>query len=265
MRKIARIPHANTFPDPNNPRTVFEECKIAALASDMKIRGQLIPVIVWEKDGKYYLIDGEMRWRAAKFAGISELIAIVLSEIPSTAELRILQHSLDAHREQLTPMERSNLVAEIQKETGWSVGELVEQLSLDQSVISKAIAYQRLAPEIQAMLQAGTIRTEQAYLISQTSDFAEQLQLLKSSEGLSRDQFRAKAQRQRPGEDEGQAGDVHAARRHEHHRERERIDVGASDRRVDGRCSRSFAGDFRRVSTSCTAQRVLKDKAKVKT
>ena len=192
MRKIARIPHANTFPDPNNPRTVFEECKIAALGGDMKIRGQLIPVIVWEKDGKYYLIDGEMRWRAAQFAGISELIAIVLSEIPSTAELRILQHSLDAHREQFTPMERSNLLAEIQRETGWSVGELVEQLSLDQSVISKAIAYQRLAPEIQAMLQAGTIRTDQAYLISQTSDFAEQLQLLKSSEGLSRDQFRAK-------------------------------------------------------------------------
>ncbi|HTU26450.1 MAG TPA: ParB/RepB/Spo0J family partition protein [Pirellulales bacterium] len=192
MQKFGRIPISSIVPDPQQPRKLFASGEIAAFAEDIKKHGVHVPVIGFLDGHTFVLIDGERRLRAALIAGLADMPAIMLTERPSKAQLRVLQNSLDAHREQLTPMERSNLLAEIQRETGWSVGELVEQLSMKQSEVSKLLAYQRLAQDIQDMLQAGTIRTDQAYLISQTSDFAEQLQLLKSSEGLSRDQFRTK-------------------------------------------------------------------------
>jgi hypothetical protein len=64
---------------------------------------------------------------------------------------------------------------------------------MKQSLASKLLAFQRIAPEIQAMLQSSSIDMERAYIISQVTDFAEQLALLKSSDGLSRDDLRAKA------------------------------------------------------------------------
>jgi ParB family transcriptional regulator, chromosome partitioning protein len=192
MYKFGRVAIDLVVPDPEQPRKRFEQDDLSRLSESLKRIGQQVAIIGYQDGDHFVLLDGERRLRAAKLAGISELSAAMLPGRPSKAQLRAIQNSLDAHREQLTPMERSNLVAEIQRETGWSVGQLAEELSLHQSVISKALAYQRLSPELQAMFQAGEIRTEQAYLISKTADFAEQLQLLKSADGLSREDVRAK-------------------------------------------------------------------------
>jgi ParB family transcriptional regulator, chromosome partitioning protein len=141
---------------------------------------------------RYVLLDGERRWRAAQLAGITELWAVVLDERPSAADLLVIQASIDVHRTNLRPMERSDLLARIIKETGLTVTEVGQKLGVKQAMASKLLAFQKLAPAVQAALDAGADQ-EKCYLISQEPDHAKQLELLKAAPTLSRDQVRQRA------------------------------------------------------------------------
>ena len=127
--------------------------------------------------------------------GITELSAVVLDRKPTAAELLLIQGSIDIHRKGFTPMERSNLLVRILKETGCSVTEVGEKLGVKQATASKLLAFQKLGPEGRAGLDAGTLDMERAYIISQEPDHARQLELLKGAASLSRDQLRQKAKR----------------------------------------------------------------------
>jgi ParB family transcriptional regulator, chromosome partitioning protein len=262
MYKSGRVAIANVVPDPGQPRKLFRPGELTALSENLTKVGQQVPVIVYQDGDKFVLLDGERRFRAAKLAGFTELAAIMLTERPSKAQLRVLQNSLDAHREQLTPMERSNLLAEIQQESGWCVSDLAERLSMKQSLASKLLAFQRLAPEIQTMLQTSSIDMERAYILSQVTDFAEQLQLLKTSASLSRDQLRAKVK------DNGQG--AKAKRAVFQLPGGTSVTVGGNESTLDQviESLTSVLKELRRGLSQgldiVTAQRVLKDKAKVK-
>jgi ParB/RepB/Spo0J family partition protein len=158
----------------------------------MKKRGQQVPVIGFLEEHKFLLLDGERRLRAALIAGLAEMSAMMLTERPSRAELRMLQHSLDAQRVNLNLMERSDLVAEIQNETGWGVSELAAQLSISQPECTKLISCQRLPKPIQEMVRRDALGIDKAYLLSQEPDSDKQLALAQAAATLSRDQFSGK-------------------------------------------------------------------------
>jgi ParB family chromosome partitioning protein len=185
---------SNIERDHQQPRKLFDEAELAALSENMKSHGQQVPVIAYAVPGKFILLDGERRWRSARLAGLLELSAIVLPGRPSAGELAVLQASLDIHRASLTPMERSNLLARIREEKKWGVGELATQLSMKQSLVSKLLSYQKLAPELQEMLQAGKLDMEKAFILS-SKDAVEQLALVASLGSMSRDELRSRKPR----------------------------------------------------------------------
>jgi ParB/RepB/Spo0J family partition protein len=141
---------------------------------------------------RYTILDGGRRWLAAQRAGMTHLDAIVLDRKPSATELHILQASIDAHRKNLTAMERSNLVHQIRTENNWSVTEAAVHLHWKQPTVTKLLSYQGGSPEVKAALQAGTLDMEKAYLICAEPDHDKQRELLKQAGNLSRDQFRQK-------------------------------------------------------------------------
>ena len=187
--------------DSQQPRKLFDDGEQMAFAENLTKVGQQVPVIVYESDGKFILLDGERRWRAAKLAGIETLSAVVLPQRPSVTELAILQASIDVHRVSLSLMERSNLLSRIRDENGWAVGELAERLSMKQPLVTKLLSYQKLAPGVQNLLHTGGLDGEKAYVISQEPDHEKQQALVKESAGLSREQVRAKL-RQKPAAEE---------------------------------------------------------------
>jgi ParB family chromosome partitioning protein len=193
--KTVRVALDLIVPDPDQPRKLFESGEITALAENMKTIGQQIQVIVWQENGKAVLLDGERRWRAAKIAGIPELLAIVLPAKPSKAELRIIQHSIDAQKVPLNPMEQSNNLAEIMREKGWGVGELAEHLSKSQPACSRLLAYQKLAPAVKELLATGQIKADKAYELSKIEDHAVQIEMAKQAVGVNRDEFKAKVKK----------------------------------------------------------------------
>ncbi len=214
MREMKKISVAEIERDIEQPRKHFDEQELLSLGKNMLTHGQQVPVIVYcpevvatDKDVKRYrLLDGERRWRAAQLASITELDAIVLLQRPSQTALHILQMSLEAHKQGLTLMERSNLLQRIRTENNWQISELAEKLHMKQPLVSKLLAYQKLAPSVQAMVHSGELDMEKAFIISQEADPAKQLELVKAAPQLSREQLRQKAK----GEDRAAVKSINA-------------------------------------------------------
>jgi len=201
MREMKRLNVADIERDIEQPRKQFDEQELLALGQNMLAHGQQVPVIVYCPDlaagdrnaKRYRLLDGERRWRAAQLAGIVEVDAIVLAQRPTQTVLHILQCSLEAHKQGLTVMERSNLLHRIRTENNWHIGEVAEKLHMKQPLVSKLLAYQKLDPAIQAMLHTGELDMDKAFTISQEPDAAKQKELVKAASQMSRDELRRKA------------------------------------------------------------------------
>ncbi len=201
MREMKRISVADVERDIEQPRKHFDEQELMALGQNMLAHLQQVPVIVYCPDivagdktaRRYRLLDGERRWRAAQLAGITELDAIVLAQRPSQTALHILQMSLEAHKQGLTAMERSNLLHRIRTENNWQIGELAEKLHMKQPLVSKLLAYQKLDPSIQTMLHKGELDMDKAFTISQEPNAEKQKELLKAAAQMNREELRQKA------------------------------------------------------------------------
>lgn len=101
-------------PDPNQPRTSFDEMRLETLAASLKAQGVIEPLIVSphpETDGRYMLIAGERRWRAAGMAGLTR-VAVVVRELTDEQRLAVqLVENID--REELSVMEEALAVARL--------------------------------------------------------------------------------------------------------------------------------------------------------
>lgn len=142
----------------------------------------------------YRIVDGGRRHRAALIAGLKEVPCVLLKTVPTPSESRLLdQLSIDVHRANLTPMERSDALARLMRENNWSVSELAERVSMKQPLVSKLLKFQDGCPEVRGALAAGQIDQDKAYTICQEPDHAKQVELLAQSGDLTREQLRQKA------------------------------------------------------------------------
>ncbi|MEG6617460.1 ParB/RepB/Spo0J family partition protein [Peptococcaceae bacterium 1198_IL3148] len=110
------IPIDNVIPDPDQPRKTFSEDKLSELAASIKARGILQPIRVVPADepGKYIIVNGERRWRAAKQAELKEVPAYI-GEDTSKSERLIDGLVENIVRANLSSIEKANAIVEIQK------------------------------------------------------------------------------------------------------------------------------------------------------
>jgi ParB family transcriptional regulator, chromosome partitioning protein len=120
-------------PNPNQPRRIFEEQTLVALADSLKERGVLQPVLVRPlPGGTYELIAGERRWRAAQIAGLESVPAIVRPDDDAASlELALIENMA---REDLNPLEAARACAA-----------LVEELGLTREAVGRRIGRSRVA------------------------------------------------------------------------------------------------------------------------
>lgn len=120
--KFEMIPVDRIDPNPKQPREAFPRSEIKELATSIPSEDRMIqPIIVREKKGRYQIIAGERRWRAANFAELKKIPAV----IRDTAEEDILLESLieNLHRKDLTSTERENAVTELWRSGEWETYE----------------------------------------------------------------------------------------------------------------------------------------------
>ena len=176
MGNAARIKMSRIEADPTQPRKSFPEESLTRLADNMRIRGQLVPILVrWcpEVD-RYRVIDGERRFRAAQLAGLLDMACVVEDEAdPDTIlELQLIANAL---REDVQPVEQAKAWERLRASQGLTLRELGAKLGYDYSTVSRGLDLLKLDPTIQARVDAGELPASTAGQIARIDDHAEQI------------------------------------------------------------------------------------------
>lgn len=188
LGNASRIKIERIVPDPDQPRKTFEPDALNRLAENMRIKGQLVPILVrWDGTAdRYVVIDGERRFRAATVAKLPELAVVVEDESDPDAILE-MQLITNALREGVAPVEQAKAWDRLRESQGLSFRELAAKLGYDHSSVVKAMDLLKLTPEIQAKVDAGEIAASTAgHLAKLPAEDQGHLADRIATEGLSR-------------------------------------------------------------------------------
>jgi ParB family chromosome partitioning protein len=192
VKNVAEIPLDRIAPDPEQPREEFDSDSIARLAESLKAAGQLQPIrVVWrEEQGRYTIIAGERRWRAAQLAGMSSVACMIHDGIPMPAELLAMQIVENLQREDLRPIEQARAFHRLMAINGWSARQLARELSLTQSFVARALALLDLPEPVQELVEQGTLPAATACEVGRLERTEDQVEIAKQivSERLTRDE-----------------------------------------------------------------------------
>jgi len=155
--------------NPKQPRTVFNEDQLTELALSIKEVGLLQPPVVRAiGNGKYQLIMGERRFRAAKLAGLKSIPVI----IRQTSDDQLLREALveNIHRSQLNPLEEGAAYQQLLNDFGYTHDELASKLSKSRPVITNTMRLLNLPPAVQRRVAAGVISAGHARALLSLTD-----------------------------------------------------------------------------------------------
>ena len=153
---LLEVPVNAVKPNPRQPRTVFDEETLSALAVSIQEVGVLQPIVVRRTGEAFELIAGERRLRAAKAAGLAT-IPVVVRESDDAESLReaLIEN---IHREDLNPIELAEAFRELLEELGLKQETLAERLGMSRSHIANTIRLLQLPAEGQQLLAGGRIQ-----------------------------------------------------------------------------------------------------------
>jgi ParB family transcriptional regulator, chromosome partitioning protein len=154
--ELRELPVELIQPNPRQPRTRFDPDGLAALAASIEAGGVVQPLLVRPlPTGRYELVAGERRWRAAQQAGLELVPAIVRD----SAEAEMLQTALIENmvREDLNPVDEARACAALVEELGVSKGELARRVGRSRPAISNLIRLLDLPDEALELLETGEL------------------------------------------------------------------------------------------------------------
>ncbi|NBW54642.1 MAG: ParB/RepB/Spo0J family partition protein [Betaproteobacteria bacterium] len=142
------------------PRTRMDEGSLYELAESIKSQGIMQPILVRKVSagthaGKYEIIAGERRFRAAKLAGLSEVPVLVRDVPDQTAAAMALIENMQ--REDLNPLEEAQGLQRLIKEFGLTHEDAAQAVGRSRSAASNLLRLLNLAEPVQTMLMAGDL------------------------------------------------------------------------------------------------------------
>jgi ParB family transcriptional regulator, chromosome partitioning protein len=183
-------------PNPHQPRQSIPPDKLEELAASIREHGVLQPLVVTRAgQGKYSLIAGERRWRAAQLAGL-EMLPVVVKEVTSSEMLELaLVENLQ--RSDLNPLEEALAYKSLVEDFGLRQEDVAGRVGKSRTAVTNAIRLLTLPRQVQESLGLGLIEAGHARAILQVPDEARQLRLLEQTvaEGLNVRQVEALARR----------------------------------------------------------------------
>ncbi|MBV9283325.1 MAG: ParB/RepB/Spo0J family partition protein [Acidimicrobiia bacterium] len=181
-----QLPVTSIEPNPQQPRTTFDEESLSALTASVRELGVLQPVLVRQADdGSYQLIAGERRWRAAKRAGLQMVPAIVRTADDTAS----LQQALveNVQREDLNALDEAAAYQQLIEDFQLTHEEVATRVGKSRAAVTNALRLFQLPPQVQKMLVDGSISAGHARALLGTPDRAYQEALARRvvAEGLS--------------------------------------------------------------------------------
>ncbi|NOT50178.1 MAG: ParB/RepB/Spo0J family partition protein [Chitinophagaceae bacterium] len=181
-----RIPVDDIEPNPKQPRRDFDEQSLNDLANSIKLHDIIQPVTVSKlASGKFRLISGERRLRAAKIAGIKDIPAYVRQ----TNDAQLLELALleNLQREDLNAMEVSLSYKRMMEELEYTQEQVAERMGKDRSTVANFIRLLKLPPDIQLAVRNGELSMGHARALINVDTIDKQLYIFKEikDKGLS--------------------------------------------------------------------------------
>lgn len=154
---------AKIQPNPNQPRTHFNETLLQELSESIRENGVLQPLLVRKKGQKYEIIAGERRYQASKLAGIEKLPVIIKDvDDQKMLELALIEN---LQRSDLNPIEEAKGYKQLLKESGMTQEALSKAVSKSRSAITNSLRLLDLPDEVQQFLFDGKLTAGHARAI----------------------------------------------------------------------------------------------------
>jgi ParB family chromosome partitioning protein len=170
IRQIAR---AEIVPSPLQPRKVFRPEELAEMVDSIKERGVIQPLIARLVNGKYELIAGERRWRAAGEAGLEKLPVIVReASNRDVLELALIEN---LQRADLSPIEEAEAYARLMKEFTLTQEQVAQQVGKGRVTVANAVRLLTLPEQIRTWVGTGDLSVGHAKVLLGLASPEEQL------------------------------------------------------------------------------------------
>lgn len=176
---FAELPIGSILPNTRQPRDNFDEVAMNELIDSIKEVGLLQPIVVRPigsaGTGKYELIMGERRWRAAQQAGLERIPAIVRD----TGDDRMLLDALleNLHRSQLNALEEAAAYDQLLKDFACTHDELAARIGRSRPLVSNTLRLLKLPPKVQRLIAVGELSAGHARALLGLDTADEQLSL----------------------------------------------------------------------------------------
>ncbi len=177
---MRELPVKSIDRNPGQPRTNFSEEALESLAESIRASGVVQPLIVRPAGrGKYEIIAGERRWRAAQMAGVEKVPVVIRdSDEADRLEVALIENMV---RENLNPVEEAKACAALVEDLGLSKEELGKRVGRSRPQISNLIRLLDLPDDVLDMLEQGELTEGHGRAILQVPDHADRRKLAKQA------------------------------------------------------------------------------------
>ena len=155
-------------PNPEQPRSRFDESELEDLAQSIRANGIIQPIVVRKSGGRYQIVAGERRWRAAQRAELRR-VPVVVKEI---ADEKLLEIALieNIQRQELNPIEEAKAYRKLIDKIGLTQEIISERVGKSRNIIATSTRLLRLPAEIQREIEAGKISAGHGRALLTTDD-----------------------------------------------------------------------------------------------
>lgn len=185
--------------NPEQPRKDINDTALAQLSASILEKGVLLPLVVCEHgaEGRYQIIAGERRWRAAKMAGLDEVPVLVKDVTPlDRLELALIEN---IQRQDLNPLEEAQAYLRLVKEFHLTQEEVAKRVGKERSTVANALRINQLPDFAKQDLARGLLSMGHARVLLSVGDEASMREVRDEivEQGLTVRQAEALAQRQK--------------------------------------------------------------------
>ncbi len=152
-------------PNPDQPRHTFSEESIAQLAQSIRDQGVLQPILVTPvKGGRYRIVAGERRWRAAREAGLFAVPCIVREmDVVTQMEIALIEN---IQREDLNPIETAMGIQALMKNCGYTQETVAQRLSKSRPAVANLLRLLTLPEDVIDMVRRGVLSAGHARVLA---------------------------------------------------------------------------------------------------
>src|SRR6185369_3011206 len=155
-------------PNPEQPRTRFDDAHLEDLARSIRANGVVQPIVVRKRNGRYQIIAGERRWRATQRAGLRKIPAVV-KDIPDDKllELALVEN---IQRQELNAIEEANAYRKLIDYVGLTQEMVADRVGKDRTLIATSIRLLKLPNDVQKLIIEGSLSAGHGRALLMTDD-----------------------------------------------------------------------------------------------